>query len=115
MSAKDHYNTDLFEKMASFDEPINWGTRKPTPTSLQEYFKSWFVEHKCKLVPIPDNGNHMTTVDFLAGCESGTFVDNDGFGYWATEDKMTHIVVYPSEVLGGTMVTNYTHVVWFTK
>ena len=58
------------------------------------------------------HGTHMSMQDFIACCETGGFIDDDGYGYYATETEMTNIVVLPSTV---NKDTTYSHVVWFNR
>lgn len=57
----------------------------------------------------------MTLEDFKESCESGAFIDYDGFGYYATAKKMTHKIILPSDVKKGRCKSEYTHVVWFNR
>lgn len=75
----------------------------------------------------------MTTKRFVECVKSGGFIDYDGFGYYATKNKMTDKVVYPSHITGKTKVFSYktgkfrivkvkekfdksfSHIVWFNR
>lgn len=70
---------------------------------------------KPRLIAIPDYGDHMKLGAFLRRCRDGTFIDYDGFGYYATAEKMTCRVVYPSDVDEGKIQKQWTHVVWFNR
>lgn len=70
------------------------------------------------LEPIPDYGDLLTIKEFLENVKSGTFIDYDGYGHWATA---THILsgenVYPSACKGLNVKSppRATHVVWFNR
>lgn len=66
---------------------------------------------------IPDFGDKMTLEDFIESCENGMFIDYDGSGYYATEDKMSNFPICPSDVIDDEVIEGYgfTHVVWFNK
>jgi len=88
---------------------------------------------KEKLELIPNYGDHMTLEQFIGSCKSGCFIDYDGYGYYATKDRMTNIVIRPSHVTGKgstfSMKTgkyrkvkikvnidkSYSHIVWFNR
>jgi len=68
-----------------------------------------------KYSPIPDYGDKMTINDFKENVDCGLFVDNDGHGYYATEDQITNLVVLPSDYFKNLIDERFSHVVWFNK
>ena len=66
-------------------------------------------------LPDPDNCDHMTMEAFVETCQFGGFIDDDGFGYYATEHQTTNRVINPSDVARNKYDSEYTHVVWFNK
>lgn len=73
---------------------------------------------KLKIEPIPSFGDLMTISEFVGNVEAGGFIDYDGHGYLAYEDRMSNIVIVPSEtknVLDRYKVLDFTHVVWFNR
>ncbi len=68
-----------------------------------------------ELEDIPEYGDKMSVEDFVEACYDGAFTDDDGTGYYATEDKMTRIVVNPSNISMETFDDRWSHVVWFNK
>ncbi len=64
---------------------------------------------------IPDYGDEMSLEAFIENCSVGNFIDYDGFGYYATEDKMTDIRVYPSDITEGVYRKDFPKVVWFNR
>lgn len=67
------------------------------------------------LRPLPDYGSHITFEEWLESVECGGFIDYDGWGYYATENQMTDIIVRPSHVEKETLIPGWTHIVWFNK
>lgn len=63
--------------------------------------------------PLPD-GVLMPLEEFLDGCYLGYFTDDDGVGYYATENEMTDISVCPSHY-PHRIKKEFSHVVWFNK
>lgn len=75
-----------------------------------------------------DYGELMTTWDWVRACVAGAFIDYDGFGHLATEDKESNIIVRPSCIrkyeplcdMSGRIVeipdgTEFTHVMWYNR
>ena len=68
-----------------------------------------------KDIPDSDHGAYMTMQDFVECCQSGGFIDYDGYGYYATATKMLSKVVVPSDVSRKCVDMRFTHVVWFNR
>lgn len=64
----------------------------------------------------PDNEDDVYTVkEFLALCESGSFIDYDGYGYPVKDNMADHsIIIMPSNA-GETIPSDATHIVWFNR
>jgi len=65
-----------------------------------------------------DDGDHMPVSTFLEYVLSGGFIDDDGFGEWATE---THYLpgkwIHPSDMMNNRkpIPSWATHVMWYNK
>lgn len=58
----------------------------------------------------------MPVATFIDCCRSGFFIDDDGYGNWATKKEMfSHAEVKPSDVLKNGFEIMSTHVVWFYR
>ncbi len=68
-----------------------------------------------KFEPIDTNGDMMTLKHWLECVDSGGFIDYDGFGYYAFEDKMSDKEVKPSHVKKNGIDDKFTHVVWYNR
>ena len=81
---------------------------------------------------LPNYGDLMTIEHWLGYVTTGGFIDYDGHGNLATEDKMSELQVYPSYVENGRITKviigfdwsiqleyendwKFTHVIWFNK
>ena len=61
-------------------------------------------------------GDHMTMEEFKSHCDCGGFIDYDGYGYYATKDKMIiNKVIYPSHFKKNLILEGYDYVVWFNR
>ena len=62
---------------------------------------------------IPSYGNLMTAEAFAVDVMNGCLIDYDGYGRWATSDKMSDVVISPSKLKKPPKWA--THVVWFNR
>ena len=53
--------------------------------------------------------------EFVKRCRDRLLMDMTGYGYYASEFKMTYRTVFPRNVLENTYDRRYTHVLWFNK
>ena len=77
----------------------------------------WY-SNKLQVRKIDDNtvGDLMTMEEFIDAVESRCLIDYDGFGYYATPDLETNIMVKPSDLKRREMFTEtYSHVVWYNR
>jgi len=78
------------------------------------------IEVEFSPIPEDDQNNdcYMTWQSFIGTCESGGFVDDDGFGELATADlQVSDVRIQPSEArdLGYVRPPWATHVCWYNK
>ena len=57
----------------------------------------------------------MTMEDFKQGAEYYCYTDDDGFGFYATQNGISNIYVDFAEILNGDYPSWATHVCWFNK
>jgi len=87
------------------------GSLSVLPSVLSYYYEIY----QEKLEPIPSYGDLFTLDDFIGMCKDGTLINSDGTGYYATEQGMSDVAVYPSSVMQNDISKKWTHVVWFNK
>lgn len=73
---------------------------KQTPTI--EYGKEW-------------KGDLYTLEKFISMVRNGGFIDDDGWGYYATETTKSDINIYPSDISENIYRTDFTHIIWFNR
>ena len=61
------------------------------------------------------NGTVMTIENFKTNCEKGTFTDENGTGYYATENSKSDINILPSDFEYKLVRKDFTHVIWFNN
>lgn len=111
---RDRIMDDCLSKQLSFDEYENSAKdvleklyfiakyRKLKANPVIEYGKEW-------------KGEMMMFTEFRKQCINGYFVDGDGYGYYATTDGKSNIIIIPSDVTEDIYRTDFTHVIWFNK
>lgn len=68
-----------------------------------------------ELSEIPDYGDVMKMEDFVESCKNGWFIDYDGYGNYIQDDKMTDIVILPSDIKSGVFRRNFEKIIWFNR
>lgn len=68
------------------------------------------------LKPIPNGGEHMSLALFYRRCELAEIIDDDGYGFYATEAMISDVPVKPSHIVvdpNGFEHELFTYVVWY--
>ena len=57
--------------------------------------------------------------EFIEDCKNGNFIDYDGFGYYSNS-RIVHkdndeLRVYPSQITGGIIKSEYKYVHWYNR
>ena len=60
-------------------------------------------------------GDFMTIEDFRSKCATGSFIDEDGYGYYATETAKSDILIYPSDVTENILREDFPYVIWLNR
>jgi len=68
-----------------------------------------------KMEPHDNIGDLFTMEDFKADCESGGFINYDGFGYYATDKKQSNIKISPSHFKTNKVRSDFSHVMWYNR
>jgi len=124
----DEYNKALKEKQQVWKKYISkakkgipfeeaWETYINDP--IHEKFKVLERQHyNVKMVEFTDIPNEATVYTFAKFCKlakSKILLDTDGIGYYGTDQKMSNIVVLPTDVIYDQVNNNFTHVIWIFK
>ena len=70
---------------------------------------------KVEFERLPDYGDHMTIENFIQNCKVGMFIDYDGYGYLATKDRRSDIIISPSKIKKVGIPKWATHVLWYNR
>ena len=73
------------------------------------------IEDEYELNDIPDYGDKIPLKTFVDCCKYHGFINDDGEGYYATEDKESSIPAVPSEIVAGFVRKDFPYVVWYNK
>lgn len=114
----DEKNKEIdFDKINSFKEyeQINFNIAKEEKKELSKLRTLYNLNVEPEFSEIPDYGDKMSLKDFIENCNSGGFINYDGFGQYATNDKITDIIILPSDVKKGTIRKDFDFVVWFNR
>jgi hypothetical protein len=68
-----------------------------------------------EVTDIPDHGDVMTLNQFKNICRNGGFIDYDGFGHYLDGDKMTDIIILPSDVKHKSLRHELNRIIWFNR
>ena len=103
--AKDNLSySEFMEKARKVSEEIYIINKiirlKQIPT--MEYGKTW-------------KGETLTIENFINDCKNGKYTDDDGFGYYATDNAKSDIIVYPSDFEDDYYRKDFTHIIWFNN
>lgn len=71
-------------------------------TPIIEYGKEW-------------KGELYTLEKFISMVRNGGFIDDDGWGYYATDMTKSDINIYPSDISENIYRTDFTHIIWFNR
>jgi len=122
---EDQRNEDWlkFMKMAEKDIPyqkaVAWYERQPSYQKCIDLSKEIRrLEYNIEWEPFDKWDDDVYTLkQFVDMCESGGFIDYDGFGVYADKEKKmkTNIKVYPSDITSGKYRKDFTHVVWYNR
>lgn len=117
------FSMEFILQIASFDGiKLDEKTRSVVKAGLENLSDSIESNEKDKLRPLewhplPEFGDHMTMEEWIEDVKSGCLIDYDGYGKYASVDRMSSLVVIPSDVkydnISGN--TEFTHVVWFNR
>ena len=102
-------------EMDDYKEAIKWYNSQPEVIEYGEVGAQLRMIEEYKLDQLPEYGDHMTMNDFIKDCKDGYFTDDDGIGAYATEDKVSNIEIYPSDVISGFVRKDFKYVVWYNK
>lgn len=105
----------MSEKDIPYRKALGWYQKQPIIKRC-EHIKREIRKLKEPIYEdIPKYGDHITMDEFVSACVHGFFCDSDGFGFYATKDKMTNVEVYPSDILSVNYRKDFDYVVWFNK
>jgi len=84
-------------------------------SKIEEYDLEIRLMRDYELSDHSTHGDLFTMEEFREDVQCGGFIDSDGSGNYATEDKQSDIGIYPSDFKGNRVRSDFTHVMWFNK
>lgn len=84
--------------------------------------KLYFVDKYMRLKQAPSlqynktwKGDLYMLEYFKDMVNNGVFIDYDGYGYYATENAKSDIVIMPSDIIENIYRDDFTHIIWFNR
>jgi hypothetical protein len=124
MSRKEELEAKLEEYDREYDElwnagystPVWWEKANELYKKIIPYSGEYhMIQDDYELHDIPDFGDKMEVKKFVDCCKYGGFINDDGNGYYATEDQESTIPAIPSEIVAGYVRKDFKYVVWYNK
>ena len=93
-------------------------SEKAKPIKEKLYFISKYI--RLKKAPTVEYGKEwkgdlFSLERFISMVENGVFIDDDGFGYYATETTKSDIMIFPSDIKENIYRNDFTHIIWFNR
>lgn len=93
-------------------------SEKAKPVKEKLYFISKYI--RLKKSPSVEygkewKGDFYTLDRFISIVKNSGFIDDDGFGYYATENSKSDIMIYPSDIKENIYRNDFTHIIWFNR
>lgn len=102
------------KKSLSYDEMIE--QTKEIRYKLSEYSQEMRLLQEPEMVFDKQwKGDYYTLEEFIQICKNEEITDADGYGYYATENGKSNIIIYPSDVLDNKIRHDFSHIVWFNR
>ena len=108
----------LMDECAKSGLPFNEYVEKAKDLTEEIYFIR--REMRLKETPIMDygktwKGDTYTLEKFIELCKTRQIIDDDGVGYYATDNAKSNIIACPSDFEDDEYRTDFTHIIWFNK
>ena len=107
---------DEYSKIDFSKEYNDWcEARQPMSKLLSDIGRDIRFIDDYILGEIPSYGDKMTLKTFIGCCKSGGFINYDGYGHYATKNKVSNIEIYPTDIKYDRVRTDFTHVIWYNR
>lgn len=64
---------------------------------------------------LPHHGDVMSLKDFIENVNAGGFIDYDGSGNYVSDNMMSNITIYPSDVRYDSIRDDFDKIIWFNR
>jgi hypothetical protein len=117
-------NDEILDKIWNEDDGSSWDKYK---AKCEPYWEDNAALNAAKtmVIPMEDIKFHpldklakeciMSIKDFTEACKYGAFINSDGIGYYAFEDKESNLDAEPRAFKSGYIRKEFTHVCWYNK
>lgn len=111
--------SNIFDECILSNLPYNeyFGKTESLRTELNKLNQQYVKLTKPTMYPMNDLDRECRRLfeDFKKSCESGFFISDDGFGYYATYDEKSDIEAIPEDIAEGYGRTDFDYVVWYNR
>ena len=99
---------------------LSFTTYKEKAKDLSEKIFIVSREMRLKQPPILDygkawKGETLSIEEFKEKSLNNIYTDDDGVGYYATDNAKSNIIAYPSDFKDNQFRTDFTHIIWFNN
>lgn len=111
------YNIGKFNETLNFNSSFDKYEQAVYPITKQ--IDNLDREYRLIVAPKFDNlppfGHTMNLKTFIFECNDGNFTDYDGHGYYIKDNKMSNIVIIPSDIKHNSIRSDFDDMIWFNK
>lgn len=99
---------------------LSFTTYKEKAKDISEKIFLVSREMRLKQPPILDygktwKGETLSIEEFKEKSLNNIYTDDDGVGYYATDNAKSNIIAYPSDFKDNQFRTDFTHIIWFNN
>lgn len=111
------------------EETQNAFNKLPPGLTLEEFYDAMReYDHKCASIEreirmikepvfseLPTFGTVMSLEEFIDDCNSGGFIDYDGYGRYVRDGKQSDIYIHPSDIRYKRVRKDFDTIIWFNR
>jgi hypothetical protein len=68
-----------------------------------------------ELSELPTYGDVMSLKNFIANVKCGGFINDDGYGNYVKDNKISDVEIYPSDIKNKSVRTDFDTIIWFNR
>jgi hypothetical protein len=68
-----------------------------------------------ELSELPTYGDVMSLTEFIKCVKCGGFINDDGYGIYVKDNKISDVEIYPSDIKNKSVRTDFDTMIWFNR